>query len=101
MFKINIKTMQEFIIKTNQNFSFLSTVYSHGWSDLLPFKIDINNKILNYSLEISPSVYVLIAISSDSKNNLIINKDNTSQRKHIGQRRLINTEKEKNHVIYV
>jgi len=71
--------MQEFIIKTNQNFSFQSTIYSHGWSDLLPFKIDLERKSLNYSLEISPTTFTLIKSTSDSNNNLIIRADSNSK----------------------
>ena len=65
--------MPEITIKTDQNFSFHSTVYSHGWSDLLPFKIDNEKKKLNYSFEISPSRFADIEIYSNTENDIIVN----------------------------
>lgn len=35
-------------LKTPSNFSFRHTVYSHGWSELLPFKLDDENWRLSY-----------------------------------------------------
>jgi 3-methyladenine DNA glycosylase/8-oxoguanine DNA glycosylase len=71
--------MPEIIIKTNQNFSFHSIVYSHGWSELLPFKIDTENKILLYSFEIHPAKKITVDISSDNKNNIIINSNTKNE----------------------
>ena len=64
--------MSEIILNTDKRFSFHSTLYSHGWSDLLPFKIDTENKKLNYSFEIPPAIFTSVEISSDNKNDLII-----------------------------
>lgn len=35
-------------LETPQNFSFRQTIYSHGWSQLLPFETDVENLLLNY-----------------------------------------------------
>ncbi|MEZ5425176.1 MAG: hypothetical protein R2747_02820 [Pyrinomonadaceae bacterium] len=35
-------------LETPSNFSFRHTVYSHGWSELLPFRLDEENWILSY-----------------------------------------------------
>jgi N-glycosylase/DNA lyase len=35
-------------IKIPENFSFRSTVYSHGWCELAPFKLDVENWRLSY-----------------------------------------------------
>jgi N-glycosylase/DNA lyase len=36
-------------LETPENFSFRQTIYSHGWSELLPFRIDEENWILSYA----------------------------------------------------
>lgn len=64
--------MQKFLIDTNQYFSFQSTVHSHGWSDLLPFKINIDNKYLEYTFNISAAKFIQVKISSDNQNKIII-----------------------------
>lgn len=75
--------MTEFNINTNQNFSFFSTIYSHGWSDLLPFNIDPKNKILSYAFEINPGKNILPEISSDGNNNLNVKIISDSNNKDI------------------
>ena len=75
--------MRDLTIKTDQNFSFHSTLYSHGWSDLLPFKIDTENKKLYYSFELSPSNFTKIEISSDTANNIIFKPDSDSKDKDL------------------
>lgn len=35
-------------LETPKDFSFRHTIYSHGWSELLPFQIDVENWRLNY-----------------------------------------------------
>jgi 3-methyladenine DNA glycosylase/8-oxoguanine DNA glycosylase len=67
--------MPEYVIKTDKNFSFHSTLYSHGWSDLLPFKIDSEKKKLNYSFELSLSQFADIEIHSNAENDIIINSN--------------------------
>lgn len=64
--------MSDLLINTNHNFSFLSTLYSHGWSDLLPFKIEPDKKKLKYSFNISSSKTSSVKISPDKKNDLLI-----------------------------
>ena len=64
--------MKKITIKTPNKFSFHSTLYSHGWSDLLPFKIDTENKKLFYSFELSPSNFIEVEISYDTENKIII-----------------------------
>ncbi len=39
---------QTFFLETPENFSFRQTIYSHGWSELLPFQIDDKDWILSY-----------------------------------------------------
>jgi N-glycosylase/DNA lyase len=75
--------MSELIIKTNQYFSFFSTIYSHGWSDLLPFKIDSENQKIKYSFEISPSITAKVEIFSDAKNSILINSNIDSNSKNV------------------
>ncbi len=75
--------MRDFTIKTDKNFSFHSTIYSHGWSELLPFKIDTENKKLFYSFELSPSNFTEIEISSDTENNIIIKPITVSKSKDL------------------
>lgn len=38
-----------FLIETAKNFSFPHTIFSHGWSDLLPFIVDEENQVLKYT----------------------------------------------------
>jgi 3-methyladenine DNA glycosylase/8-oxoguanine DNA glycosylase len=38
-------------LETPKNFNFATTIYSHGWSDLLPFELDKENQRLNYVFE--------------------------------------------------
>lgn len=38
----------EIYLETPENFSFRHTVYSHGWSELLPFELDEENWLLSY-----------------------------------------------------
>ena len=40
--------MKKLFISTPPNFSFKSTVYSHGWSELAPYELDDENWILKY-----------------------------------------------------
>src|SRR5687767_12153939 len=37
-----------FFIETPKNFSFRYTIYSHGWSSLLPFRLNGENQTLSY-----------------------------------------------------
>lgn len=39
-------------LETPETFSFRQTIYSHGWSELLPFEIDIENWRLSYVFNI-------------------------------------------------
>ena len=43
--------MKKLFIEPPPNFSFKSTVYSHGWSELAPFELDNENWILRYVLQ--------------------------------------------------
>ena len=44
---------REFSLKLTDTFSFRHTVYSHGWSDLLPFRLDENSWRLTYVFQTS------------------------------------------------
>lgn len=75
--------MKIITINTPQDFSFQSTLYSHGWSDLLPFKIDSKNKILQYSFEQPGLKIAAVNISSNSSNSLIIKSDINSKNEEL------------------
>ncbi len=51
------------IIPTPPHFSFWSTVYSHGWSDLRPFEIDKELETLNLTLRLSPKRFASLTLS--------------------------------------
>ena len=52
-------------IDTPPNFSFRHTVYSHGWSELLPFKLDDENWRLHYVFRSAKPVSAVIYESND------------------------------------
>jgi 3-methyladenine DNA glycosylase/8-oxoguanine DNA glycosylase len=56
-------------LETPENFSFRQTIYSHGWSELLPFEIDDKNWRLSYVFTDKKPVSTVI---SDSSGNLKI-----------------------------
>lgn len=47
MIKISSMTIK-LILETPPDFNFKTTVYSHGWSELLPFELDLENWRLSY-----------------------------------------------------
>ncbi|HEV8593171.1 MAG TPA: hypothetical protein VGQ55_13780 [Pyrinomonadaceae bacterium] len=54
------------------NFSFRHTVYSHGWSDLLPFELDEENWTLSYVFNHGKGRPVMATISESGKRELRI-----------------------------
>jgi N-glycosylase/DNA lyase len=66
------------------HFSFRHTVYSHGWSDLLPFELDETNWTLSYVFNHGKSKPVTAAISASGKRKLRI--DHTAR---VDEKRLL------------
>jgi len=56
--------MTELSVKVPDNFSFKSTIYSHGWSDLLPFHVEESPYKISYTLQIKQGSYANIQITS-------------------------------------
>jgi 3-methyladenine DNA glycosylase/8-oxoguanine DNA glycosylase len=53
------------------DFSFRSTVYSHGWSELAPFALDLSNWRLSYVFN-DPDLGALPAVISESSGKLFV-----------------------------
>jgi 3-methyladenine DNA glycosylase/8-oxoguanine DNA glycosylase len=53
------------------DFNFRSTVYSHGWSDLSPFTLDVDNWRLGYVFD-DPHLGALPAVISESSGKVIV-----------------------------
>jgi N-glycosylase/DNA lyase len=64
--------MKKIKLETPQNFSFKSTVYSHGWSDLLPFKLNEGAYYLRYTFNIYPYKILTIKLSSEHDKDITI-----------------------------
>jgi len=71
--------MKKLLISTPENFSFKSTVYSHGWADLLPFCINKNPFSLSYSIYTQSDNVLPVKISSPNDKQLRVEvlKDNS------------------------
>ena len=55
--------MEKLYLSTPDNFSFKSTLYSHGWSDLRPFELAENPLSLSYVCKTSAININLLRIS--------------------------------------
>ena len=53
-------------IETPPGFSFRHTVYSHGWSELLPFRLDADNWRLSYAFETKSRPVSTVITATDS-----------------------------------
>ena len=65
-----------------ENFNFATTVYSHGWSELLPFELDIENWRLNYVFKnehLSQPVSATVC-SEDGKLKIEISDDKLNEK---------------------
>lgn len=59
-------------LATPANFSFRHTVYSHGWSELLPFQLDVENWRLEYVFAGPASVKPISAIIYEAEGGLAV-----------------------------
>lgn len=59
-------------IETPKNFSFRSTIYSHGWCELAPFELDEKNSRLSYVFREGKGKKPLAATISEEKKRLRI-----------------------------
>lgn len=59
-------------LETPENFSFRQTIYSHGWCELLPFEIDVENWRLSYVFTGKNSKKAFSAEISDADGKLKI-----------------------------
>ncbi|HKP70004.1 MAG TPA: hypothetical protein VJV05_12020 [Pyrinomonadaceae bacterium] len=57
---------RELFIETPPSFSFRHTVYSHGWSELLPFRRDAESRRLTYVFPTKTKPVSAVVTSSDS-----------------------------------
>jgi len=73
--------MTKFKINTPENFSFRSTLYSHGWIDLLPFKLDLDSLTLMYAINLTNSNKILITISTESDKTIIVQTEQEIDKK--------------------
>ena len=76
--------MDKFYLPTPDNFSFKSTLYSHGWSDLRPFKLVEKPLSLMYVLRTSQKNVNILTISelTDRKLEISIDRNLTVQEKN-------------------
>ena len=63
-------------IKTPEHFSFRATVYSHGWCELLPFKLDVDNWRLSYVFRDTAGKKATPAVISEAKGGIVIEAAN-------------------------
>lgn len=54
------------LLETPPGFSFRHTVYSHGWSELLPFRLDADNWRLSYVFETKSKPVSAVVTATDS-----------------------------------
>ena len=64
--------MKKLYLNTAPNFSFKSTVYSHGWSDLKPYHIIEDPLSLDYTICLSSDNLYQLRISEAGKRKLEI-----------------------------
>src|SRR5260221_14738679 len=64
-------------IDTPDNFSFRSTVYSHGWCELAPFELDVENWRLSYVFRDAKNKAVA-AVISEEKTRIRIELSNSN-----------------------
>ncbi len=62
--------MTEISVKVPDNFSFKSTIYSHGWADLLPFRI--SKKPFNISLSMQTELEGVLPIQISAPDDKIL-----------------------------
>ena len=65
-------SIMELSITTPPTFSFKRTVISHGWSGLLPFRMDQENWVLTRALDLPNAKPVTLSVSA-TKRTLRIN----------------------------
>lgn len=71
-------TQTQFFISTPHNFHFRSLLYSHGWSDLAPYKISDDDKELRMVVSLSSTKNILTRISErKSKLNVVCESKQT------------------------
>ena len=58
---------ESIFIKTPDHFSFTATVYSHGWCELAPFELDIENWKLNYVFRDASGKHAVAVVISEEK----------------------------------
>ena len=77
--------MEKLYLSTPKNFSFKSTLFSHGWSDLRPFKLIDKSLGLTYVIKTSQNNINLLKISEvkDQKLKIIIDGHLNDQDKTI------------------
>ena len=66
--------MTEITIKSDTQFSFKSTPFSHGWIDLAPFRLLSDQKKLTTSFKYAGNIYQ-IRIASQTDQNIIVSLD--------------------------
>lgn len=59
-------------IKGSKYFSFRSTVYSHGWADLLPFNLNTKDFSLDYIIPLNLTDQVSVRLNSDTDKDIIV-----------------------------
>jgi len=74
----------EINITPESPFSFRSTIYSHGWIDLAPFKLDKKDEILYYCYHAYGQLVQLHMKSVDDKSIKVDVKHNLSEEMHEG-----------------
>jgi N-glycosylase/DNA lyase len=77
--------MEILYLETPANFSFKSTVYSHGWADLKPFQLTDNPMQLTYVVNLAPKVVKALTISDSGSNKININSGDELQSKEKDQ----------------
>ena len=62
--------MKKISIRTPEDFSFKSTVFSHGWSDLLPFEMSLRPLQISYTLQLTDGSICHLRVSQSDTGKL-------------------------------
>jgi N-glycosylase/DNA lyase len=69
--------MKKIVIPTPEDFSFKSTVFSHGWSDLLPFELNLRPLQIGYTLQLTDGTICHMRVSQSVSGQLDVELKDT------------------------
>ncbi|CAN5685923.1 hypothetical protein BH20ACI4_BH20ACI4_17120 [soil metagenome] len=84
--------MKKFLsFEAPKNFSFKATVYSHGWSELAPFELDVENWKLHFVFDLKNGQKPVFATVFEDKGKILIEPQAKSLTKKTGEKILHDT----------